>query len=256
LKILKNCESFEVHPVNTQKLWKIISKDEFFPLSEGQFIKIGRKMFKIHLKLPVFQAKNLSENLQENCRICFQTSSKEDPLISPCDCKGSIKFAHLTCFENYIRPFVKVEKSSGMTRFKVTSLFCEISKCRVHRKMLKKTLIFGILKKFQFKEDYFILEYFDRDKEYSIFVLEIGGFGEVVVGRRTGAGLAVFDISVSREHCVFRCVDGKIQVSDLGSRYGTLVSFKSIRVEKDEVNIQMNNQVFSLRTQEKRIHVF
>lgn len=38
------------------------------------------------------------------CRICFiTTNNKLNPLISPCDCKGSMAFVHIACLIRWIR---------------------------------------------------------------------------------------------------------------------------------------------------------
>lgn len=32
------------------------------------------------------------------CRFCFEEDTKFDKLISPCLCKGSLKYVHVSCF--------------------------------------------------------------------------------------------------------------------------------------------------------------
>lgn len=256
LQVIKTGTLYEIFPVKTKKLWKIVKKDLFSPLSDRQFIKLGRKMFRVHTKIPSFSLKSLSPYLsdsQETCRICFQSSQQGDPLVSPCNCKGSIKFAHLTCFKNFIRPSIKIEKSFKVTKFTVGSLFCEISKCQVHRKLLKKTLIFGFLKNFVFTNPHLILEYFDKNKEYSVYVLEFDNEEEIIAGRSKSAGLGIFDVSVSRAHCAFRVLDGKAMVADLGSKYGTLISCGRGKVVEgmDETDFQMASRVLSFRIEKK-----
>ena len=252
LQVIKTGSRYQIFPVKSKKLWTIVKKDLFSILSDRQFIKLGRKMFQVHTKLPSFTLKSLTPYLsgnQETCRICFQSGVQGDPLVSPCNCKGSIKFAHLTCFKNFIRPSIKIEKYSKVTKFTVGPLLCEISKCQVHRKLLKKTLIFGLLKNFVFTNPHLILEYFDKNKEYSVFVIELNNDEEIIAGRSTSAGLGIFDVSVSRAHCAFRVLDGKAMVADLGSKYGTLVSCGRGEVIEgvDGVDFQMASRVLSFR---------
>ncbi len=57
-------------------------------------------------------------------------------------------------------------------------------------------------------------------KETTFLLLE----GEVTLGRDASNGVPVIDPSVSRKHCLFRLVEGRYQIQDLGSRNGTLVN--------------------------------
>lgn len=39
----------------------------------------------------------------KQCRVCYTSNkAKENPLISPCDCKGSLGFIHLRCLQQWI----------------------------------------------------------------------------------------------------------------------------------------------------------
>ena len=56
------------------------------------------------------------------CRICFEKGEKNNPLISPCLCEGSIKYVHQTCLKNWIKiSFIKPEFSK-----------CEICNFKYH----------------------------------------------------------------------------------------------------------------------------
>lgn len=53
-----------------------------------------------------------------DCRICFDTGSAED-LVAPCDCKGSLRYVHMSCLLRWAMD----RASSGATR---GSLRCEV----------------------------------------------------------------------------------------------------------------------------------
>ena len=42
-------------------------------------------------------------NHEEICRICYAPSSELDPLVTPCQCQGSLKYVHLGCLREWIR---------------------------------------------------------------------------------------------------------------------------------------------------------
>ena len=37
------------------------------------------------------------------CRICYGEGEDANPLISPCDCKGSVEFQHTQCLHRWLR---------------------------------------------------------------------------------------------------------------------------------------------------------
>lgn len=53
------------------------------------------------------------------CRICFEGYEKDNPLLTPCSCKGSSKWVHLQCLNNW----KEAEPSKG--------LFCSVCKERL-----------------------------------------------------------------------------------------------------------------------------
>src|SRR5579864_292700 len=53
--------------------------------------------------------------------------------------------------------------------------------------------------------------------------------GEPTLGREPANAIPVTDPSVSRKHCLFRRVDGRFQVRDLGSRNETMVNGVAVK---------------------------
>ena len=45
---------------------------------------------------------DLSTHEKRRCRICLEEETKENPLISPCQCTGSIRYIHNTCLKKWI----------------------------------------------------------------------------------------------------------------------------------------------------------
>jgi len=245
LNLEKTETGFRVLPVGTSKIWKVLTKEQNLQLVPGQYLKFGRKMFRVRSKnlKPNYSAlKPFLSYQQETCRICFQKKTAQDPLISPCNCKGSIKFAHFSCFSSFIKPFVQVQKLGNITKFTVRKMICEISKCHIHKKILKKSLIFGFFNNLTFAEPFLVLDFFDCSKEYSVIIVELGENKELVVGRSSDAGLCVPDISVSRNQAVIKVINGEFWVRDSGSRFGSLLSYGQLDLSAEE-NVQVGNCV-------------
>lgn len=51
-----------------------------------------------------------------SCKICYESSNTdENPLISPCLCRGSVNFAHRKCIENWVNSHSPSASSFGDT---------------------------------------------------------------------------------------------------------------------------------------------
>jgi hypothetical protein len=111
------------------KLWRVVKDlQSGYVLQEGDSIKLGR--FKLRVRqvvagdannpdtqpqvaavnphaLPAQSCNTSPDAIKElentPCRICLlEGSSKEDPLIKPCECKGTIEYVHLACLRHWI----------------------------------------------------------------------------------------------------------------------------------------------------------
>lgn len=58
------------------------------------------------------------------CYICYESGTEDNPLISPCQCIGSVKYVHLNCLQRWIQP----EGSSAV------NTHCSICKARYPEK--------------------------------------------------------------------------------------------------------------------------
>ena len=55
-------------------------------------------------QLKLFNESKICEllNLKKICRICLEKGNKDNPLISPCLCEGSIKYVHQSCLKKWL----------------------------------------------------------------------------------------------------------------------------------------------------------
>ncbi len=71
-----------------------------------------------------------SERETAQCRICLGDEVRDlhNPIISPCSCKGTMKFIHLNCLRAWVmqRTIVKERQNTTMITWK--SLNCELCK--------------------------------------------------------------------------------------------------------------------------------
>jgi hypothetical protein len=93
-----------------------------------------------------FNLKNLDNNFPENvnlkdknqitCRICYyQKSTSEDPLISLCNCTGSVRYIHYGCLQKWLYTRLKIKENKNVMTIKC-KLYCEICKSPLPSKFL------------------------------------------------------------------------------------------------------------------------
>lgn len=135
---------------NSKKLWLVVREMQSggHQLSEHDVIKLGRFKFRVrqmvvnenstekpHLKLddsdytcsaPPPQDARLAN---VSCRICLlEGPAEDDPLIAPCNCKGSIEYVHLGCLRHWIEGRLNLSEALSGGSFFYRPLTCELCK--------------------------------------------------------------------------------------------------------------------------------
>ena len=78
---------------------------------------------------------NTSKSAPSQCRFCFEQTKKNDPLITPCSCQGSLKYIHQSCIDKWV-----------ITKYgsNVAVAYCEICKDKL---LIKSTETYFILRR-------------------------------------------------------------------------------------------------------------
>jgi hypothetical protein len=198
--IKKSANGFKILPVNTSKLWTIVKpvhENIGHLLKQGQYIKLGRKMLKVKVLDAGFEeCKGLRKmNLNEEntpdgeaCRICLNPKTEQnDPLFAPCSCKGSVKYAHVSCFQDFAKPKISITRGERWVKYSLQTLKCEISRCDISRKTISKSLIFDIVNAENLKPPFMIFEFNNKQKEYYLLVVFFScGNESFTIGRGKG----------------------------------------------------------------------
>jgi E3 ubiquitin-protein ligase DOA10 len=69
----------------------------------------------------------IKQLLKKKVCLCSEETD-EDPLISPCQCKGSLKKIHVGCLRTWINSRVKKDINDIATSYNFTKFECEICK--------------------------------------------------------------------------------------------------------------------------------
>ena len=169
-------------------------------------------------------------NIKAYCRLCYLTeSSIKDPLISPCNCSGSMKYIHLSCLKNSIK--LKYHKKSEMyyDMFIFQNYSCEICLTIYPKYIIYKTQVYYLIDiDFDKFENYVLCDltqYIDSNQKISHFgylMFKVEDDIELFLGRKKNNHIKLKDISVSRNHCIIMKKGNNLLMKDLRSKFGTM----------------------------------
>eukprot|EP00382_Lankesteria_abbotti_P000781 CAMPEP_0113844246 /NCGR_PEP_ID=MMETSP0372-20130328/141_1 /TAXON_ID=340204 /ORGANISM="Lankesteria abbotti" /LENGTH=582 /DNA_ID=CAMNT_0000813249 /DNA_START=152 /DNA_END=1900 /DNA_ORIENTATION=+ /assembly_acc=CAM_ASM_000359 len=245
------------HPNNSilpKKLFLIVKElpEEHHVLQEGDIIKLGR--FKLKVKQlasqiqgePVPELKlddtdvGLSEVSHEyidspntpldgqpmQCRICLlEGGSPKDPLVCPCQCKGSIKYVHVDCLRHWINGKLNF---SDERRF-----FYKITPCELCKQQYPSTINLPTGEKIQIvkvpniQAPFIVLENLIGVSR-GIHFSSLAGKDELKLGRGHESDVRIPDVSISRYHATIRFneTEREFTLDDHKSKFGTLISLR------------------------------
>jgi E3 ubiquitin-protein ligase DOA10 len=62
------------------------------------------------------------------CRICLCEEEEGNPLISPCDCKGGVKYIHVECIKEWLESKKHKKETAYVNSYIWRGLECELCK--------------------------------------------------------------------------------------------------------------------------------
>jgi len=259
---------------SSKKLWLVVRDLPMsgHRLAEGDVMKLGRFKFRVRqlasacggvqpeLRLDdsgVVCCADASSNgeLQSTlCRICLlEGPGEDDPLIAPCQCKGSIEYVHLGCLRHWIRGRLNLSDAPGGSYF-YRPLSCELCKAvyptYIHSGHERSPLVEVPWT----QPPFIVLENMVRDsQQHATRGLHVFSLAEKVLklGRGHESDVRIADVSISRCHATIRFQRGQFLLEDNKSKFGTLVAMKKPRLLEpgSHISIQMGRTVLSLSAQ-------
>eukprot|EP00929_Paragymnodinium_shiwhaense_P043295 TRINITY_DN22286_c0_g1_i1.p1 TRINITY_DN22286_c0_g1~~TRINITY_DN22286_c0_g1_i1.p1 ORF type:complete len:446 (+),score=79.90 TRINITY_DN22286_c0_g1_i1:101-1438(+) len=265
---------------HSKKLWLVVRDlaEQGHRLSEGDVIKLGRFRFFVRqlvgapppgrrVKIRVGEESNefntvhvdpaVSGLTSQVCRICLTEGSEDgDPLIAPCQCRGTIESVHLGCLRQWINGRLGYSDKSGSFLYK--PLACELCK------YIYPTYVdFGhekasLVEVPQTQPPFIVLENQIRDNHNhtsranaSVHVVSLAE-KPLKLGRGHESDVRIADVSISRCHATISYEDGSFFLRDNNSKFGTLVALKKPRpLENGQpISVQMGRTVLNLSLQQ------
>ena len=183
------------------------------------------------------------------CRICYmeEDDSKNNPLLDPCTCSGSMKYIHYNCLKHWVNSkcYTKIETiNQCCSIYKIKPLECELCKTQFPDIITKNGNIYNIS---EFKpefENYLIFESLtlDKNKNKYNYIISLNENNKIYVGRDKESHVLFSDISVSRTHCIFHIENNNIYINDNDSTFGTLILMQLNSIELME-NLPLYMQI-------------
>ena len=180
------------------------------------------------------------------CRICYiEEENKDNPLLQPCICSGSMKFIHLSCLKQWIstRSCLKIDTTENCSVYIIKPVECELCKTKFPDYIKHEGKLYALLDFSKEYENYLTLESLtlDKNKNKFIYVLSLNN-KKMKLGRGHVSDILLSDISVSRVHCFLIIDNKKVYLEDNNSKFGSLVLIQYSTIKIME-GISLNFQV-------------
>ena len=199
------------------------------------------------------------------CRICYLYNSEiENPLISLCNCSGSMKFIHYKCLKHYIEVNLMKKIEHNYKFYNWKNFSCEICKKEYPKYFKIKDTLYPLIDLDINFSSYMISDYclYDDIKKKTnrkgIIVIKINDNADediITLGRSQNNHIKLKDISVSRNHCNIIKRKNNLFVVDKGSKFGSLLYINNplnINSNNSEEVIISGRHLFSIQLEENR----
>lgn len=236
--------------ITPKKLWTIVKElpNHYHNLQENDIIKLGRFKLRVkqlvknstqnaEVKLDEFEAPTTAATTEEmvtmQCRICLLEGNQEnDPLICPCQCKGSIKFVHVECLRHWVNGKINISDDQQNTFF-FRQINCELCKTVFPSSVQVNEERLQIVKVPLTPPPFIVLENINSHR--GVHVISMAEKKDLRLGRGHESDVRIPDVSISRYHATIRFVNDAFQLSDNSSKFGTLVAMRrAYNLEKDD----------------------
>ncbi|OII77365.1 zinc finger C3HC4 FHA domain-containing protein [Cryptosporidium andersoni] len=255
-----------------KKVWLIVRDlpSKCYTLQQNDLVKLGRFKLRVkqlvrtgeqipELRLDETEASiiepNGEESLTMQCRICLTEGEQEDdPLLCPCQCRGSIKFVHLECLRHWINGRLNLaNENNSRDTFFFRQLQCELCKSPLPSSASIKGSRVNIVKVPYTKPPFIVLENLYGNAHRGVHVISMAEKKDLKLGRGHESDVRISDVSISRYHATIRYTNENFILEDHGSKFGTLVSIRKAQTIENNRNLslQVGRTVVNLRLSEE-----
>jgi len=191
---------------------------------------------------------NINKHIKKRiCRICYiEEENKDNPLVEPCICSGSMKYIHLNCLKKWIstKSCVQIDSSENCIIYIIKKIECELCKTKLPDYIKYNGKILEILDFHNHFKNYICLESLtiDRYKNRFLYVANLDSKDNIKIGRGHDANLIISDISVSRIHSIIYKENNLVYLKDNNSKFGSLILIQAAFLKLNEL-LNLNIQI-------------
>lgn len=262
-------EYCRIFPVDSEETWLVVRtlfREEGtrgHVLSVGDVLKLGRVRFKVKEMRAFDEVYTDTTDLSDvslddipeerdlkQCKFCLcEYSDRENPLISPCDCAGTMKHVHIECLQKWVSSRLVTRQSENSVTYHWKAMDCELCKHTYPRAIVthgKRVELFTVEKP---AGPYIILEVISKDRNSAgIQVISLSSNGCITMGRGHESDVRISDISVSRCHAKIYLRNGEFILEDNESKFGTLIQVKeSLEISPSQQHtVQIGRSVITI----------
>jgi len=256
-RLNKDEESLAYKVKSGKFLPKIASRK--FPLLFNKKSNTKSKKIKKIIKIVKKVKKDINRNTKNKsmCRVFYgDDSTDKNPLISPCKCKGSMKYIHYKCLKNWLNSKIEEDISfdTNNPEIEVISynrkdISCELCKEKLPDYIKYNGRYYNIIFYKPKFEEYLVLESMraDEHKAKFIHIISFDRTNCINIGRAHECELSISEISVSRFHCIIHKDNGDLFLEDNVSKFGTLILIQN--------NNMVMNDYLQLKVQKNKTYI-
>ena len=217
----------------------------------------------------MFNNPKKNNNKNRICRICYlneyETNYKDNPLIKPCKCSGTMKYIHLRCLLQWIKAKTNIENSEenkNLTIVSMNNISCELCNIKYPEYIIHKGKLYNLidLEQYENKDDNYLIidkianlenEYENENENYRCIIKFNENDNNIRIGNGVENDLIIIDDSIDLNHCFFNLkLNGDVYLCDCNSRFGTLVLIQNEYFEilpEQNLHIQVGRAFFNIK---------
>lgn len=246
----------------SEPLWKVVrfQKNQIHQLRQGEILKFGRVKFLVkelrtsHMPDPRFDRHVEVDTASNTCKICLsEQTEEENPLVSPCNCSGTMKYIHIECLKMCVTSQLTIKTSSKCVSYTWKSINCSLCGQPFPNSIIANNKKHAILLVSHPEPPYFILESLSSNSaNRGMHSISLKNTESVLLGRGHDSDIRISDISVSRLHARIKFHKDNFYLEDYNSKFGTLVQVENTELKDLEaVSLQCGRSLLEFKLKNK-----
>lgn len=230
-----------------EPLWRVIKNMQNsenstgYILQQGDILKFGRVRYIVKelVRNSVAESKSVMDveigEEGNTCKICLCDSTDPgNPLVSHCNCSGTMKYIHVECLQMCVNSQLSVRKNDYCNTYSWRSMHCSICSAPFPISIRAQGKVYEILNFERPEAPYLVIETVGQyTNQGGIHTMCLKNIEKITLGRGHDSNIRIADISVSRVHAKIRYAQGEFILEDQNSKFGTLVMIKDAEITSD-----------------------